>query len=141
VLALTLPARVGGEGGDGPLLPCGTSGGSDPGGDSRQVLDVFQVVKGVCAQRGEACPAGHILPTSCASAECQRAVQLAADSCSPAFAKDGFLKSAFGSYLDAVVAVCDAAPHSADNQVRAQESSAPRSAPHSSVPWSALYCR
>ena len=116
-----LPAEVGGEGESGPLLPCGTSGGSDPGGDSRQVLDVFQVVKGVCAQRGEACPAGHILPISCGSAECQRAVRLAADSCSPTFAKDGFLKSAFGSYLDAAVAVCDAAPHSADAQVWARE--------------------
>ena len=30
----------------GPLLPCGTSGGKDASGDSRQALDVFDVVKG-----------------------------------------------------------------------------------------------
>ena len=128
VLALTLPARGGGEGGGGPLLPCGTTGNFVQ--DQRQLLDVFEVVSGVCAQRGESCPPGAPLPTSCASAECQRAVQLAADSCSSAFARDGFLKSAFKPALDSAVAVCAAAPHSADNQVRARESSAPRSAPH-----------
>ena len=124
----TAPAVGGGDGGGGPLLPCGTSGEFLQ--DQRQLIDVFEVVRGVCAQRGESCPPGAPLPASCASAECQRAVRLAADSCSPAFAKDGFLKSAFGSYLDAAVAVCAAAPHSADNQVRARERSAPRSAPH-----------
>ena len=46
LLALTLPTRGGGEGGGGPLLPCGTSGGKDASGDSRQALDVFDVVKG-----------------------------------------------------------------------------------------------
>ena len=84
----------------------------------------------MCAQRGESCPPGAPLPTSCASAECQRAVRLAADSCSPAFAKDDFLKSAFKPLLDAVVAVCATTPHSADAQVRSSaRSSAPRSAP------------
>jgi hypothetical protein len=84
------------------------------------VLDVFEFVKGVCGQRGESLPAGALLPTSCASTECQRAVQLAADSCAPAFAKDGFLKTAFGPVLDAAAAVCAAAPHAANGQVRSQ---------------------
>jgi hypothetical protein len=79
---------------------------------------VFDFVKGVCKQRGESLPAGAVLPTSCASAECQRAVQLATHSCGPAFTKDGFLKSAFGPILSAAAAVCAAAPHPADGQVR-----------------------
>jgi len=131
LLALTLPARGGGEGGGGPLLPCGTSGGKDASGDSRQVLDVFDVVKGVCEQAGESIDG--LVPSSCGSAECQRVVQLAQDSCSPAFATDGFLKVAFASLWTSfthATAICAAAPHSADNQVRARESSAPRSAPH-----------
>ena len=116
LLALTLPAR-----GGGPLLPCGTTRNFVQ--DQRQLLDVFEVVSGVCAQRGESCPPGAPLPTSCVSAECQRAVQLAADSCSSAFAKDGFLKSAFKPVLDAAVAVCAAAPHAPDAQVRSREGS------------------
>ena len=93
VLALTLPARGGGEGGGGPLLPCGTSGGKDASGDSQQVLNVFNVVKGVCEQAGESIDG--LVPSSCGSAECQRVVQLSQDSCSPTFATDGFLKIAF----------------------------------------------
>ena len=127
-LALVLPAALqpatasGEGGGGGVLLPCGTSGGSDPGGDSRQVLDVFHFVQGVCEQRGETCPTGQFLPSSCASTECQRAVQLAVDSCDAVFSKDGFLKTAFGPFLDDVVAVCASAPHPEEGQVRSRES-------------------
>ena len=117
-LAGPLSSVATGGGGGGPLLRCGSSGGADPGGDSREVIDVFDFVKGVCEQRGESCPEGALLPTSCASAECQRAVQLAADSCAPAFAKDGFLNTAFGRFLDAAAAMCAAAPHAANGQVR-----------------------
>lgn len=126
VLALTsspLTADKGGTGG--PLLPCGTSGGSDPGDDSVEVVNVFKFVRGVCSQRGETCPTGQILPTSCASAECQRAVRLAANSCGPAFKRDGFLRTAFKPPLDAAVAVCAATPQSADAQVRSQEALCP----------------
>ena len=125
VLTLTSSSLVtaDGEGAGGPLLPCGTSGGSDPAEDSMEVISVFKFVKGVCTQRGEACPAGQILPTSCASAECQRAVRLAADSCGPAFAHDGFLQTAFGRFLDATVAVCAADPQRADTQVRSRDAS------------------
>ena len=102
--------------GGGVLLPCGSTAAS--GEDSRQVLDVFKFVKGVCAQRGESCPPASVLPTSCASAECQRAVQLATDSCTPVFDKNPFLKTAFGTLLDAAVAVCAVAAYPADSQVR-----------------------
>ena len=122
VVPTALPAAVGGEGGEGgggPLLPCGTSG--DIVQKQRQLIDVFEVVRGVCAQRGESVPPDVPLPASCVSAECQRVVQLAVDSCGPTFAHDGFLKSAFKPVLDAAVAVCAAAPHSADAQVRSRE--------------------
>jgi hypothetical protein len=92
----------------GLLLPCG---------NSSEVVNVFKMVNGVCEQRGEDCPADQPLPTSCASAECQRVVKLAADSCGPSLAQDGFLKTAYGPYLDAVVAVCAAAHEPADTQV------------------------
>ena len=124
VVPTTLPAVVAGEG-SGVMLPCGTSGGSDPGEDSRQVIDLFQFVKGVCTQRGEACPADQLLPTSCASVECQRAVQLAVDSCGPSFAQDGFLKSAFKPILDAAVTACTAAPHWNDAEVRSRAAFTP----------------
>ena len=88
----------------GPLLPCG--GTESAGGDSQQVIVVFNFVKGVCSQVGEACPASSVLPTSCATTECQRAVQLAVDSCQLAFSKDGFLKTAFGGILDTAAALC-----------------------------------
>ncbi len=122
VLALNSspPVAAASEGTGGPLLPCGTSGGSDPGDDSVEVVKVFKFVAGVCAQRGETCPAGQILPSSCASVECQRAVQLAADSCGQAFARDSFLRTAFGPSLDAAVALCATAPHPADSQVRSR---------------------
>ena len=114
----------------GALLPCGTSG--DQIQDQRQILDVFEFVKGVCGQRGERFLSGAALPASCGSAECQRAVQLADDSCGPAFAKDAFLKTAFKPMLDAVVAVCASAPSPADAQVRSASggAAAPRPAPH-----------
>jgi hypothetical protein len=133
VLALTSssPFAAVSEGAGGPLLPCGTSGGKDASGDSRQVLNVFDAVKGVCEQAGESIDG--LVPSSCSSAECQRVVQLAQDSCSQTFATDGFLKIAFAglwtSFTQAAV-ICAATPHSADAQVRARESSAPRSAPH-----------
>eukprot|EP01046_Picozoa_sp_COSAG06_P046596 COSAG06_NODE_6625_length_2850_cov_1410.579426_2_plen_173_part_00 len=123
VLAGPLSVATGGGGGGGPLLPCGSSGGADPGGDSHEVIDVFDFAKGVCEQRGESFPAGAPLPTSCASAECQRAVQLAADSCEAAFAKGGFLKTAFGPVLHAAAVVCAAAPRAANGQVRSQRAS------------------
>ena len=63
-----LVATVIGEGGGGPLLPCGTSG--DPIEDQIQVAHVFGFVNGVCAQRGESFLSGAPLPTSCDSAEC-----------------------------------------------------------------------
>ena len=100
----------------GPLLPCGTSG--DPIQDQRQVADVFGFVRGVCEQRGESFLSGAPLPASCGSAECQRVVQLAEESCGPAFAKDAFLKSAFKPILDAAVAVCASAPSATDAQVQ-----------------------
>ena len=124
-----LVATVIGEGGGGPLLPCGTSG--DFVTDQRQVVEVFEFVKGVCAQRGESCPSGAPLPTSCDSAECQRAVQLADDSCRSAFAPVGFLRAAFEPILNATAAVCAAAPQPADAQVRSREELlVPRPAPH-----------
>ena len=134
VLALTSssPFAAVSEGAGGPLLPCGTSGGSDPGEDSTEAINVFKFVEGVCAQRGEAFTQGQILPTSCASAECKRAVRLAADSCDPAFELDGFLRTAFRPPLDAVVAVCATTPQSADAQVQSREALCPRSV---------LYCR
>jgi hypothetical protein len=108
----------------GPLLPCGTSG--DPIQDQIQVAHVFEFVRGVCEQRGESFPSGAPLPASCGSAECQRAVQLAEDSCGPAFAKDAFLKAAFKPILDAVVAVCASAPSPGeDAQVRSGSRGAP----------------
>ena len=80
VLALTVSSLAASisEGTGGSLLPCATSG--DFVTDQTQVTKVFQFVKGVCAQRGESCPSGAPLPTSCDTAECQRAVQLAKDS-------------------------------------------------------------
>ena len=131
LLALThcpsLWAAVGEEGDGGPLLPCGTSG--DFVIDQNQITKVFEFAKGVCAQRGESCPVGAPLPTSCGSAECQRAVQLAKDSCSSAFAKGGFLSAAFKPVLDAAVAVCTATPHPANAQVRSPHSSVRRASP------------
>lgn len=117
VLTLTSssPSAAVSEDAGGPLLPCATSG--DFVTDQRQVLGVFEFVKGVCAQRGESCPSGAPLPTSCGTPECQRAVQLAGDSCRSGFAKDGFLKSAFGPVLDAATAVCAAAAQPVSNQV------------------------
>ena len=109
-VATSSAATVSASGG-GPLLPCGTTGNA--GGDSQQVLDAFNFVKAVCGQVGEAVPAGAPLPTSCATAECQRAVRLVADSCASAFRADGFLKTAFGATFDAAAAVC-AAAHPAD---------------------------
>jgi hypothetical protein len=119
VVPTALPAAVGGEGGEGgggPLLPCGTSG--DIVQDQRQLIDVFEVVRGVCAQRGESFPPDVPLPASCVSAECQRVVQLAVDSCGPTFAHDGFLKSAFKPALDAAAAVCAAPRIQPTPQVR-----------------------
>ena len=57
----------------------------------------------------------------------QRAVQLAEDSCGPAFAKDAFLKSAFKPILDAAVAVCAStpSPQGEDVQVRSESGGAP----------------
>ena len=95
----------------GPLLPCGTS--ADLFETQQQVANAFRFVKGVCKQRGESCPSNQPLPTSCSSAECQRAVKLVADSCSAAISKDGFLKSAFGPFLNGAVAMCAAAPGAA----------------------------
>eukprot|EP01044_Picomonas_judraskeda_P011792 COSAG03_NODE_1639_length_3730_cov_8.308455_1_plen_230_part_00 len=109
--------------GGGVLLPCGST--ASPGEGSRQVLDVFKFVNGVCAQRGESCPPGSVLPASCASAECQRAVQLATDSCTPVFAKNAFLKTAFGKLLDAAAAVCAVALCPADSQVRPMQEPCP----------------
>ena len=105
------PATTASASGGGPLLPCGTTG--NVGGDSQQVIDAFNFVKAVCGQVGEAVPAGAPLSTSCATAECQRAVRLVADSCASAFRADGFLKTAFGATFDAAAAVC-AAAHPAD---------------------------
>ena len=124
-MALALPiTRLDAPAG-GPLLPCGTSG--DPIQDQRQVVDAFGFVRGVCEQRGESFLSGAPLPASCGSAECQRAVQLAEDSCGPAFAKDAFLKSAFKPMLDAVVAVCASAPSPGEDvQVRSESGGAPR---------------
>jgi hypothetical protein len=108
----------------GPMLPCGTSG--DQIQDQYEVVHVFEFVKGVCAQRGESFLSGAALPSSCGSAECQRAVQLAEDSCGPAFAKDAFLKSAFKPILDAVAAVCASAPSPGEDvQVRSESGGAP----------------
>ena len=109
----------------GPLLLCGTSG--DPIQDQIQVAHAFGFVRGVCEQRGESFLSGAQLPASCSSAECQRAVQLAEDSCGPAFAKDAFLKSAFKPILDAAVAVCASALHipGEDVQVRSESGGAP----------------
>lgn len=121
-LVLASPAVAVGGGPGGSLLPCRSTG--DLVQDQREVADVFEFVKGVCAQRGESCPTGTPLPTSCDSAECQRAVYLAEDSCRSAFAEDGFLRSAFKPVLDAAVAVCANVPHPADSQVRSRE--APR---------------
>eukprot|EP01046_Picozoa_sp_COSAG06_P002399 COSAG06_NODE_84_length_25090_cov_20.561042_14_plen_156_part_00 len=101
------PATTASASGGGPLLPCGTTG--NVGGDSQQVLDAFNFVKAVCGQVGEAVPADAPLPTSCATAECQRAVRLVADSCASAFRADSFLKTAFGPTFDAAAAVCAAA--------------------------------
>jgi hypothetical protein len=109
--ATTSPAATASASGGGPLLPCGTTG--NPGGDSQQVLDAFNFVKAVCGQVGEVVPVGVPLPTTCATAECQRAVRLVADSCDPAFRADGFLKTAFGAIFDVAAAVC-AAAHPAD---------------------------
>jgi hypothetical protein len=113
LLAAAAPATASGTAADGgPLLPCGDTGSA--GGDSQQVIEVFNFVKGVCSQVGESCPASALLPTSCATAECQRAVRLAADSCKPTFTKDGFLKTAFGGILDAAGVVCTRAHPPAD---------------------------
>lgn len=112
---------VGGGAAGGSLLPCRSTG--DVVQDQREVADVFEFVKGVCGQRGETRPPGAPLPTSCDSAECQRAVHLAEDSCRSAFAEDGFLRSAFKPVLDAAVAVCASVPHPADSQVRCSASS------------------
>jgi hypothetical protein len=101
------PAVTVSASGGGPLLPCGTTGNA--GDDSQQVIVAFNFVKAVCGQVGEAVPAGAPLPTSCATAECQRAVRLVADSCHTTFSEDGFLKTAFGPTFDAVAAVCAAA--------------------------------
>ena len=116
------------DGGSGPLLPCGTSGGKDASTDSRQVLDVFDVVQGVCSQAGESIQG--LFPSSCGSAECQRVVHLALDSCSPTFATDGFLKIAFASLwtsFSAAASACAATPHPANEQVRSHPS--PQSSP------------
>ena len=123
--ALAMLAVRGDPSAGGPLLPCGTSG--DFVQDQRQLIDVFEFVKGVCAQRGESFLSGAPLPASCGSAECQRAVQLAEDSCGPAFAKDAFLKAAFKPILDAAVAVCASAPSppGEDVQVRSESGGAP----------------
>ena len=83
------PAVTSSASGGGPLLPCGTTG--SVGSDSQQVLDAFNFVKAVCGQVGEVVSVGVPLPTTCATAECQRAVRLVADSCDPAFRADGFL--------------------------------------------------
>ena len=104
------PTATASVSGGGLLLPCGTT--ENAGVDSQQVIEAFNVVKAVCGQVGETIPASSLLPTSCATAECQRAVRLVADSCNPSFRKDGFLKTAFSPILDAAVAVCAAAhPH------------------------------
>ena len=101
------PATTASASGGGPLLPCGTTG--NVGDDSQQVIVAFNFVKAVCGQVGEAVPAGAPLPTSCVTAECQRAVRLVADSCDTAFSEDGFLKTAFGTIFDVLAAVCAAA--------------------------------
>jgi hypothetical protein len=91
----------------GPLLACGTAG--NPGGDSTQVIQVFEAVAGVCAQVGETVAPGGLLPISCASFVCQRVVRLASDSCAAAFARDGFLSAAFKPQLDPLTALCHSA--------------------------------
>jgi hypothetical protein len=116
LVALLPTAAAEGVGDGGPLLPCGSSG--DFGKDQTEVTAVFVFVKGVCEQRAESCPAGAPLPTSCTSTECQRAVRLATDSCAAAFAKEGWLKNAWAPVLNAAVAVCAAAPHPVQGQVR-----------------------
>jgi hypothetical protein len=118
--AATVPAS-----GGGPLLPCGTTG--NVGGDSQQVLDAFNFVKAVCGQVGEVVPAGAPLPTSCATAECQRAVRLVADSCDTAFRADSFLKTAFSPIFDAAAAMCAAAhPPDATDGPAVRVSTVPR---------------
>ena len=120
--AAGLISRPLGASSSGPLLPCGSSG--DFVKDQAEITTVFGFVKGVCGQRGESCPTGAPLPTSCASAECQRAVQLAVDSCAVAFAS-GFFKSAWAPVLNAAAAVCAAAAayKAADEQVRREPES------------------
>ena len=91
----------------GPLLACGTTGAA--GADSKEVLDAFAFVTGVCSQVGDKIflnsDSATILPSTCTAQACQRAVQLVADSCILAFAKDSFLRTAFKSQLDPLIKV------------------------------------
>ena len=104
--ATAVPAARGSDSGDTAAAPfaCGSSG--DAAADSTQVISLFSAAKSVCCDDlGEQCEEGKPLPETCSTAGCARAVSLVKQSCAAAFASDGFLGTAFGPSLAAVLGV------------------------------------
>eukprot|EP01046_Picozoa_sp_COSAG06_P040300 COSAG06_NODE_4862_length_3896_cov_24.255728_1_plen_375_part_00 len=107
ITAVPTATASGGDAATSTVFACGSTG--EAGADSRQVLDLFAVLKTVCCEQlNEQCDDKSVVPATCHTAGCARVVDLVAQSCAAAFA-DGFLGAAFKPQFDPLVNMCRAA--------------------------------
>jgi hypothetical protein len=104
ITAVPTATASGGDAATSTVFACGSTG--EAGADSRQVLDLFAVVKTICCEQlNEHCDDKSVVPDT---AGCARVVDLVEQSCAAAFA-DGFLGAAFKPQFDPLVNMCRAA--------------------------------
>ena len=107
ITAVPTATASGGDAATSTVFACGSTG--EAGADSRQVLDLFAVVKTVCCEQlNEHCDDKSVVPATCHTAGCARVVDLVEQSCAAAFG-DGFLGAAFKPQFDPLVNMCRAA--------------------------------
>ena len=108
ITAVPTTTASGGGAATSTLFACGSNG--DAGADSKQIIDLFAVVKSVCCEQlNEHCDnKNSLVPATCHTAGCARVVDVMAQSCAAAFA-DGFLGVAFKPQFDPLVNTCRAA--------------------------------
>ena len=95
------------------LFWCGTK--HDFSGDQIQVIQAFQFIGGVCCnQLQEHCNTDvtPIMPDSCYSATCARAVNLTYQACKDFFARNAFENHSWMPALGPAMSVCDGMDHS-----------------------------
>lgn len=74
--------------------------------NSKQIVDLFNATKSVCCDDPrEECNGKDVLPATCHTPGCARAVDIVSRSCAAVLA-DGFLGKAFGSALEPLVSAC-----------------------------------